>query len=95
MEFTEGTFDPTLTSHKICAHEAGVVAAGERRLVTCQTKHVGKHVFVHISGMAILTLCEVEVFALPGKSLVLSNIVHTLGNMPYVYYICSVDVIYR
>ncbi len=70
MEFTAETFESTLTLHKVCAHVAGAVGAGERRLIACQTMHVGQFVFIYLTTAGILTLCEVEVFAVPGKSFV-------------------------
>ena len=53
---------------KLCAHVAGPFASGQTRIV-CTNEVVGRYVTISVSGVNdILTLCEVEVYGVPGKA---------------------------
>ena len=53
---------------ELCAHVAGPFASGQTRIV-CTNEVVRRYVTISISGVNdILTLCEVEVYGVPGKA---------------------------
>ena len=59
-----------------CASVAGQLEKGETRRITCTVGAIGNIVKVRLTGKApqVLTLCEVEVFGVRGKSNLIDNI---------------------
>ena len=53
---------------ELCAHVEGPLASGQTRIV-CTNEVVGRYVTISLSGNNdTLTLCEVEVYGVPGKA---------------------------
>ena len=53
----------------LCALLIGPIPSGETRRVVCNADLVGRYVVISMAGNDILTLCEVQVHGVPGRTI--------------------------
>ena len=54
----------------LCQKLSGLFPSGETRQIVCSPGLIGRYVYIALPGSGqILTLCEVEVYGLPGKAI--------------------------